>query len=222
MQPRSRDDRHFFKHKENLERERLRNRTGGYFRYEDLPMAQPDAGSKDSHNSGPGTGSGSNQSKSTMTNDPQWISEKERHTTGGTELAARFLAEREETTDKRNALTEAKRQDQIKREEFRWESIEHRELHEQDRQKRLQEDPLIGKKNVSGVPYNIVSTEYHDSKDGRRLRYNDELIKYRGECRKSNLAEKAHLGYNPITGEQVFPIPPVDKIAKPDRPNDID
>ena len=59
--------------------------------------------------------------------------------------------------DKRNASTEARREAQLRMEEERWHAIENKEVAEQDRQKRLQEDPLCGKKNVSGVPYNIVS-----------------------------------------------------------------
>jgi len=32
------------------------------------------------------------------------------------------------------------------------------------------------------------------------------MVRYRGEVRKVNLAHKGHLGYNPITGEQVYPV----------------
>ena len=44
-----------------------------------------------------------------------------------------------------------------------------REAMERERQKTLREDPLCGKKNVSGVPYDIVNLAYEDSTAGRRL-----------------------------------------------------
>ena len=33
------------------------------------------------------------------------------------------------------------------------------------------------------------------------------MVKYRAQQRKENLAIKGHLGYNPILGEQTFPVP---------------
>ncbi len=103
-------------------------------------------------------------------------------------------------------MTEKRRADNLKREEDKWNSVEFKEAAEADRQRRLQEDPLIGKKNVSGVPYNIVSLPYNDTYEGRKLKHSDEMVKYRGEVRKANLAYKGHLGFNPIIGEQTLPI----------------
>lgn len=184
MQPRTREERHFFKCKENLERERLRNRTGNYFRYEDVgdPTQQ-------------------------LTNAPAHCSEKNRYVSGGEYIAELNRKDRESDLEHKNAITEARRMDSLKREEERWDAIEKKELHEIDRQRRLIDDDMIGKKNVSGVPYNIVNLEYSKNIEGRRLEHADEMCKYREQVRKQNLAEKAHLGYNCITGEQVYPVP---------------
>lgn len=184
MQPRTREERHFFKYKENLERERLRNRTGNYFRYEDV-------------------GDPTQQLKSA----PAHCDEKNRYISGGDYIAELNRQDREAEAEHKNAITEARRQDCLNREEERWDAIEKKELHEIDRQRRLVDDDMIGKKNVSGVPYNIVNLEYANNREGRALHHQDEMCKYRQEVRKANLAEKAHLGYNCITGEQVYPVP---------------
>jgi len=71
---------------------------------------------------------------------------------------------------------------------------------------RLREDPMKSRKNAAGQPFNIVSSQYDDSAEGQRLEFHDEMIKYRGGVRSANLAVRNHLGFNPITGEQVFPV----------------
>ncbi|CAD7942783.1 unnamed protein product [Amoebophrya sp. A120] len=181
MHPRTREDRHLFKHKENVERERLRNRTGGYFKYEDIPDVIA-------------------QEKSC----PAYIGEKERHDRA---VAEKFLEERMVQVDRRNDVTELRRAHNLEREHARWEAIDHKDKKESDRQRRLIEDPLIGKKNVSGVPFDIVNLEYENTWEGRKLRHDDEMTRYRGDLRKANLAYRGHLGFNPILGEQSYPLP---------------
>ncbi|CAD7926627.1 unnamed protein product [Amoebophrya sp. A25] len=189
MQPRTREDRHFWKHKENVERERLRNRTGGFFRYEDNP--DPIA-----------------QEKSC----PAYIEEKDRHDVR--DMADKFLAERQQQEDKKNLVTEIHREARLKRESARWDAIDYKEKAEAERQRRLIDDPLIGKKNVSGVPFDIVNLEYENTWEGRKLRHDDEITRYRGDLRKANLAYRGHLGFNPILGEQTHPLP---QPIKPDN-----
>ena len=82
------------------------------------------------------------------------------------DIAALDRQERERLTDHKNAVTEARRTENIKRENERWDAIDGKDRAEQARNARLQEDPLIGKKNEGGCPYNIVNTQYHDTRSG--------------------------------------------------------
>jgi hypothetical protein len=43
------------------------------------------------------------------------------------------------------------------------------------------------------------------------------MIRYRGKVRSVNLAVRNHLGFNPITGEQVFPVKIPDAPRPPGR-----
>jgi len=70
------------------------------------------------------------------------------------------MAERQQFYDNKNNNTERRRGEHLCREEHKWNCIEQKEQMEVDRQARMREDPLLGKKNVSGVPYNIVSMQY--------------------------------------------------------------
>merc|ERR1712205_288817 len=72
----------------------------------------------------------------------------------------------------------------------------------QNRLDRLQDDPMIGRKNNGGQPYNVVNHRYDDNLDGKRLQYHDDMVKYRADVRSTHLAARQHLGFNPITGEQ--------------------
>jgi hypothetical protein len=47
--------------------------------------------------------------------------------------------------------------------------------------------PTQAKKNSSGVPYNTVTLQYNDGKDGERLRESDDLVRYRAALRAKNL-----------------------------------
>ena len=40
---------------------------------------------------------------------------------------------------------------------------------------------MIGRKNCGGQPYNIVNHRYDDNLDGQRLKYHDDMVKFRGE-----------------------------------------
>merc|ERR1719174_3079678 len=166
MQPRSRVERHMFKNKETLEKERLINRTGGYHRYEDIGSV----------------------TTVQQQNCDHYMSEKERFIV--TEDVARI------------EKTEACRAAKYKREDDRWEAVENKERDFQNRLDRLQDDPMIGRKNCGGQPYNVVNHRYDDSLDGKRLQYHDDMVKYRADVRSTHLAARQHLGFNPITGEQ--------------------
>merc|ERR1712070_775708 len=78
---------------------------------------------------------------------------------------------------------------------------------------RMQADPMIGKKNVKGQPFDIVNGSYDKTPAGAQLQHHDNMIKYRGKVREASLAMRNHMGFNPIIGEQTFGIslPPAPK-----------
>ncbi|KAF4688428.1 hypothetical protein FOZ60_002828 [Perkinsus olseni] len=113
-------------------------------------------------------------------------------------------AEHEAFVRRRAECAESLRKERFDREAERWSAIEKNEQEEKERQQRLQADPILGRKNTSGQAYDIVGLGYHDNEEGRRLKYHDELIKWRGKLRANHLAARNHLGFNPITGESSF------------------
>lgn len=182
MQPRTREERHYLKHKENLEKERLRNRTGDYFRYEH--MENP---------------------LETQKGCPSYIASRDRYIHGA-HIADVANVEHEAKLRHVEEEIEHRRARVLAREEDRWHAIDAKEQAEADRVRKLREDPLKGRKNASGQPFNIVNAQYDSTTEGARLQHHDEMIKYRGKVRSVNLAVRNHLGFNPITGEQVYPM----------------
>jgi len=79
----------------------------------------------------------------------------------------------------------------VERADQRWKNIEAKEYAFQNKMDRLQEDPMIGRKNVGGQPYNIVNQRYEDSLDGQRLEYHDKMVKYSREATNPSKACKA-------------------------------
>lgn len=182
MQPRTREERHFLKHKENLEKERLRNRTGDYFRYEH--MENP---------------------LETQHGCPSYIASRDRYV-HGSDIADMAYDEHEAKLRQGEEEIEHRRARCLEREEDRWRAMDAKERAEADRVQRLRQDPMKGRKNAGGQPFNIVSAVYDSTLEGQRLEHHDEMVKYRGKVRSVNLAVRNHIGFNPITGEQVFPL----------------
>eukprot|EP00929_Paragymnodinium_shiwhaense_P114625 TRINITY_DN83081_c0_g1_i1.p1 TRINITY_DN83081_c0_g1~~TRINITY_DN83081_c0_g1_i1.p1 ORF type:complete len:197 (-),score=49.17 TRINITY_DN83081_c0_g1_i1:219-809(-) len=190
MQPRSRSSRHALQGKEALEKERLRHRSGGYFRYEDVrnPI---------DHQAGC----------------PSHLGAKARMVAGPRCEEINY-SERQHKIVHRDEITEVKRDRQFRREEFRWNSIARQERAADERVDRLQKDPMIGRKNVGGQPFNIVSHAYEESPSGAQLEHHDNMIRYRSKVREASIAMRNHLGFNPIIGEQTFGI----SLPPPPRP----
>ena len=177
--------------REAIEKARLRERTGAYHRYEDPgPLTAVDPSCPSSL-------------------DP-------REAFIATEDVARLEhLDRQYQQALREELNERRRAEQVSRDSERWGSVEKKIVLDNQKVQRMQQDAIIGKKNHSGHPFNIVTLEYQNNREGARLAYHDQLQKYRGELRSTYLAVHGHLGFNPITGEQTIPlnIPP-----KPERP----
>mmetsp|Transcript_58179 Transcript_58179/g.120264 ORF Transcript_58179/g.120264 Transcript_58179/m.120264 type:complete len:197 (+) Transcript_58179:62-652(+) len=190
MQPRSRSVRHALKTKDDLEKERLRHRSGGFFRYEnrDNPI-------------------------DVVLNCPGYCGPRERMTAGPHCEEVNY-AEREHAKVVRDELTEARRKGKYDREEHRWRCIANADQADVDRVSRMQHDPMMGRKNVSGQPFNIVNHCYDRTPAGAQLEHHDNMIRYRSRVREAALAMRNHLGFNPIIGEQTHGI----SLPPPPRP----
>lgn len=182
MQPRTRSDRHSLATKDCVEKERLRHRTGAYFRYEDLRNPIDHAQGCPGH---AGT--------------------RERMLSGHHAEEVNHY-ERETKKYHRDEVTETRRAQNYQREEKRWNSVNAMELAAQERTRRMMADPMMGRKNVQGQPYNIVSQAYDNTPAGAQLEHHDNMIKYRSKVRQATLAMQNHLGYNPIIGQMTHEI----------------
>lgn len=190
MQPRSRSSRHELRTKDSLEKERLKHRSGGFYRHQDIrnPI--------DVHAAC-----------------PSGIGNKERFNAGAfCEEVNHF--EREYKKVVRDDVTEGRRARNLEREESRWRAISAQHGAQQGRVDRMQSDPMMGRKNVPGQPYNIVSQVYDKSSAGAQLEHHDNMVRYRSKVRTASLAMRNHLGFNPIIGEQTHAI----SIPPPPRP----
>jgi len=188
MLPRSRSERHELRHKDALEKARLRNRSGGYYRCDDVSNPIEVQKGCPSHLDG---------GKTRMVAGPRVVES--------------LFAEREASKVARDNDSEGRRARNYSREEERWRSIASKERLEQERLDRLQKDPLLGRKNVKGQPFDIVHHGYDSTPEGHKLMHHDNMIKYRGRVREANIAMRNHMGFNPIIGEQTVPItlPPI-------------
>eukprot|EP00928_Gymnodinium_smaydae_P085679 TRINITY_DN6924_c1_g1_i1.p1 TRINITY_DN6924_c1_g1~~TRINITY_DN6924_c1_g1_i1.p1 ORF type:complete len:197 (-),score=33.02 TRINITY_DN6924_c1_g1_i1:66-656(-) len=190
MQPRSRSERYALVGKDNLEKERLRHRSGGFFRYENVPNPID-----------------------VRHGCPSYLGAKDRMTSGS-RCEERNYEERQQKLVSRDEVTESKFARQQAREEHRWRAIANREEAASDRLNRLQADPMIGRKNVGGQPYDIVNHQYEKTPSGAQLEHHDNMIRYRSKVREASIAMRNHLGFNPIIGEQTVPI----SLPPPPRP----
>merc|ERR1712151_641611 len=111
-------------------------------------------------------------------------------------------------------ITEVKRARGYQREECRWRAISAQESAGVERLNRMQADPMMGRKNVSGVPFNVVNHAYDKTPAGAQLEHHDNMIRYRSKVREASIAMRNHLGFNPIIGEQTHNI----SLPPPPRP----
>jgi len=99
-----------------------------------------------------------------------------------------------------------KRSQATDREDKRWRQIEESKKVDEERWDQLREDGSKARRNNSSVPYNPLTLHYNDGKDGDRLRWQDDDIKYRAALRADNLNKHDTAGYNPINGENSYQI----------------
>merc|ERR1712232_902110 len=85
-------------------------------------------------------------------------------------------------------------------EEERWKRIDSEFADDQRKQERLMERGAP--RNVSSVPYDPLTLQYRETKEGELLRYSDNQIRYRAALRAEHLRKlQTKEGFNPITGE---------------------
>lgn len=181
-QPRTRAYRHAQLNKESLEKQRLVERKGGYHKYEKIEA----------------------------------VTQYEAGTVGFMPEAGRFDTDtvgeewrkRQAANERAKQIYEAKRQQNVVREEERWAMMEQQKKEEFEKYQRYREDPLMGKKNVGSMPFDPVTLRYNDGADGARMAYEDEQIRYRAALRAKNIHEKSNGGeFNPVTGEAGLRVP---------------
>merc|ERR1719401_251668 len=177
--------------KDALEKARLQTRSGGFFRYEavDNPIA-------------------------VMKGCPSHL-ERQHWMKTGPACDEMHTAERAIERIVRDEKTESRRAKNYQREEHRLNAIHANEQANKDRCARMQADPMMGRKNLSGQEgYNIVNHEYQKSLLGECLRHRDDMVKYNSRCRSAVVASRSHLGFNPILGEQTYQL----SLPPPPRP----
>ena len=164
--------------RERLEKTRLAARTGSYHRYEETPVL------------------------SVLPDCPSSLRASDALITTA-DVARLELQEREHQRAIKDEFLEKRRAESLARESLKWASVSAKEAADLRRAERLQTDAFVGKKNHGGHPFDIINLDYHDSEEGRELKYHDDLCEYRKNIRKNFLAAQAHLGWNPITGTAI-------------------
>lgn len=181
-EPRTRAYRHAQTNKESLEKQRLVERKGGFHKYEKIEA----------------------------------VTQYEAGTVGYMPEAGRFDTDtvgeewrrRKAAHERAQQVYSAKREEAVVREEERWAQMEAQKKAEVEKYQRYREDPLMGKKNVGSMPFDVVTLKYNDGADGARMAYEDEQIRYRAALRAKNIHEKSNGSeYNPLTGQEGHRVP---------------
>lgn len=178
--------------KEGIEKQRLKERKGGFHKYTEFKAV---TGSE------PG--------------EPGYSTEAGRFDTDAVGAEQRRRKKIQASYDSR---IKARHTNYLAREERRFERMDEEKRLEEDKYMRYRADPLMGKKNVSGVPYHPVTLQYNDGDDGRRMAYEDAKIRFRAARRAKNMHDKSRsVDYNVVSGIDMSRLPtPVDPGPVPD------
>lgn len=85
---------------------------------------------------------------------------------------------------------------------------------EDEARKRAEEERLAmlqargNAKNRSGANYDLVTHEYLSKEDAEAEQKEDDMIRWRAEVRRAEIARKGGYGYNPLTGEYMAGLEP--------------
>ena len=175
FEPRKREVRRAQMDKETLEKQRLKNRTGGYHTYDEFQcVVGNDRGT------------------------PGYQTEAQRF---DTDFAGEEKKRREQVLERKHLIYDKRREINIRREEDRFQREAEKREKELERWKAMQENHTFGKKNLGSTPYNQITLKYNSGKDGQALMHDDAMVKWRAAHRARRLQEKMGGGRNPITGE---------------------
>lgn len=190
IQPETRADRAAKQDKTTLEKSRLSQRREKFIRYEDLGApTEMQAGAVG------------------------FLDDADRF---HTDTAGEEKAVRDKEIERRESKYEYKRNKYLDREEARWEQMEEEHVVEHDKLG-LMQNSSKGTRNHSSVAYDCVTLEYHTTPAGRQQLFEDNMAKYRAGVRTEKLHRYASGdGYNPITGEELRPLP---LPRRPDQPH---
>ncbi|KAG6599739.1 Prefoldin subunit 3 [Phytophthora cinnamomi] len=131
--------------------------------------------------------------------------------TAGEERAAR-----EDARTRAKIQQERRRQEAVNRDVRRWEAMDAASAEEKRRSEALRASGSKARRNKCGEPFNPVTLQYNDGKDGERLQAADAAIKHRAMLRAQNLQfHNSREGVNPITGESVRRIQTRDLLPPP-------
>jgi len=171
-------------YREQLEKNRLRNRTEKFIRYGDEIEKPFDV----------------------LPSAVGFMSDADRfHTdTAGDEQRKKQLR-----LQAKDHLIISMRKANAQREEERYRRIQEEEKKKELLLQYLQNDSKKKIRNQSSMPYNVINHIHTDGLEGMRLALEDEKLKYHAQMRSNNLYSKMNLnGYDPITGSE-RPIRPV-------------
>ena len=94
-----------------------------------------------------------------------------------------------------------RRKDTYAREQHKWHKMEEEEKHLENYWKQQRDIGEKSKRNSSKLPYNMITLQYNNGKDGDNLRYIDDSIRYRASLRAQNMMKHGGATYNLITHE---------------------
>jgi len=133
-----------------------------------------------------------------------------------TDVAGEERARRLAQSEREQLRLQAKRDAALQRDERRWEAMSHAQQQEQKRIESKRRAGMASKKNQGSLPFNPITLEYSNSKEGSLLQHHDDLVRWRSAVRTHNLNERQNGNYNPITGQERATQPPP---ARPPPPN---
>ncbi|KAL0229581.1 hypothetical protein GEMRC1_014198 [Eukaryota sp. GEM-RC1] len=175
IQPRQRSERQSTINREDLEKQRLRNRKEDYFHYEGstdpLHVVNEDA--------------------------PLYLNEANRFSD---DFVSIQQEEKARKLARQQAILEKKRHEQLYREQANAEA--NIAVYEREEQK-LKTISQRSSKHSMSPAYNPITLEYDSTSEGKRLRKRDLAAFERSQDRAANLYCKTNSHFNPITGEEI-------------------
>lgn len=117
-----------------------------------------------------------------------------------TDVSGEAKRQRELEYQKRDLAAAHLREERLTRDNTRWETLDDQARIQEERVHRMRETGQKTKKNMSGVAFNPLSHQTHNTDQGRQLAREDENYKARAELRAKNMQRAGSGGFNPITG----------------------